>query len=248
MKRKSGFTLIEILVVMVTIAILSAILLQVIGVGITAAKTYKTKSILWRLRFQSAHKVEALQRLQSRPGFVSSSVEMELISRLQQYRGLPDSTQKILAKKLMLAHYFPQDISERWDAKLYPPGTDVEYALLQVPLGNWIPDDDLHLVDGWGSPIVFYRWPTHLFVAHPELLPAPYNKDPDDPLCSLQGLINPGIPFDSLMPVIMPDACKPYIMVFVSAGPDRKLGLSGPLGDVVDENDLADNLWSINVQ
>ncbi len=54
-----------------------------------------------------------------------------------------------------------------------------------------------------------------------------------------------GLPFDPRISIIMPEPCKPYVMVFVSPGPDGRLGLSGPLGDVISEDDLADNLWSI---
>ena len=245
MKRRSGFTLVELLVVIVTISILMTILLQVIGAGINLAREANTKSTLWRLRVQMQHKAEALQRLEMRGGFLDGTYEADLLRKRPQYANLPKNTQKLLIKKLLLGHYFPQEIPERWDAKLYPPGTGVDYALLQCPIGNWLPDDDVKMVDGWGTPILFFRWPTRLFQKHPELLPGPYNKDPDDTFCDLQGLFAAGAPFDPLMPIVMPDPCKPYVMVFVSAGPDREFGLSGSLGDVVNEEQFSDNLWSI---
>jgi len=239
MKRK-GFTLVELMVVMTIIAILATIMLQVVGGLIDAARTAKTKSILWRLRVQNEHKAQALDRISQRGGFMVGC--HETINLKFYYPGMTSRQRDILAKKLLLGHYFPQDQSEMWDTKLYPAGTTVDDALLKVPLGNWMPDDDLTLVDGWGNPIVFLRWPTQLFQAHPEFLS--YTRDPDDPLNDLIGLFTAGQAFDNIMPIIMADPCKSHVMVFVSPGPDGKLGFSMPLGAVTSEEELSDNIWS----
>src|SRR5262249_26119419 len=161
----------ELLVVIVTISILALIALQAAGAAITAAREARTKSVLFHLKVQVQRKAEALERLQKRSiVYVDSTTEMTLLNKPgSPYLNLPIGTKRTLVKKLQLGHYFPQDLTERWDASIYPPGQTIEDALLQTPLGNWLPDDDLHMIDGWGNPIVFYRWPTALFAAHPEL-------------------------------------------------------------------------------
>lgn len=248
MKRKA-FTLVELMVVISIIVILAAILLQTIGGLLDSARTAKTRSILWRLRVQKEHKEQALDRLFIRKrSLINDSIEMAHL-RLPAYSGLSASQKRVLCRKLMSGHYFPQNQSEMWDAMIYPVGTTTDDALLKIPVGNWMPDDDLTLVDGWGHRIIFFRWPTRLFEAHPEFLQ--YNKDPDDPLSQMAGLWTPEMPLDSQMPILMPDPCKPHIMVYVSPGPDGMYGLddidnggSPLLGKVTNEDALSDNLWS----
>lgn len=247
MRNNKAFTLVELLTVVTIVAILAAISLQVAGAVIGADREAKTKSTLWRLRVQTEHRQQALQRLQMRSTTcVDDTWEMLLVQKKLPNASL--GTRRLLVKKLMLGRLFPQDRSEMWDAQLYPPGTSVEDALLRNSFaGDWTPDDGVTMVDGWGNPIAFYRWPTALFAAHPELLPGPYSKDPDDPLGSLYGLFVSGQPFDATMPIVMPDQGKPYVMIFVSPGPDGLLGLSGPLGAVTDEQAFSDDILSVQV-
>lgn len=239
MKRK-GFTLIELLVVVTIIAILSAIVLQTVGGLLDMARTAKTRAVLWRLRVQNEHKAQAVDRLIKRGGYMNSCVESFWLHK--NYPNLTKNQHDVLVRKLILGHFFPQDASELWDTKLYPVGTTIDDVILRIPVGNWTPDDDVQLMDGWGNPIVFMRWPTQLFMAHSEFLQ--YARDPDDPLCEMGTVMTAGIQFDATLPIVMHDPCKTHVMVFVSPGPDGKLGFSMPLGAVTSEEELSDNLWS----
>lgn len=248
-RNRRGFTLVEVLTVVTVVAILAAVLLQAVGGAVEAARRSATESMLYRLQGLERHRAEALQRLQTRsPAVVDGSTEMELLTRQgSPYRSLDVNARRVLARKLMLAHWLPQQQSEAWDANFYPPGQDAVLAALTTNNPDSRADDDARLVDAWGRPVVFLRWPTRLFAAHPELLPGRgvYVRDPDDPLCSLKGLFAPGKPFDAaLMPVLMPDPCLAYVSTFASAGPDGRLGFSLPLGDVTSEDELSDDIFS----
>jgi prepilin-type N-terminal cleavage/methylation domain-containing protein len=250
---RRGFTLIELLVVVTVISILALIALQVAGAAISEARAKSTESTLWRLQKIVDRKAQALQRLEARsPAIIQGGYEWNLIERTPSLAALPLQVKRLVTKKLMLAHHFPQAQSEMWDSRLYPLGTTLEQALLSTPLGDWAPgpDDDLRMVDAWGHAILFLRWPAELFKAHPELLPgAAFTRDPDDPLCQLSGLFaSPGAPFDPLMPVAQPQTCMPYVMLFVSAGPDGRHGCSLPLGAVISEEDLQDDIFSLRVR
>jgi prepilin-type N-terminal cleavage/methylation domain-containing protein len=251
MKMRKAFTLIELLMVVTIVAILAAILLQAAGAAISLARQKKTESILWRLHHLTQARQQQLQRWEMRtPTTVVNTWEMIAVDTDARFKSMPLRTRQLIAKKLLQARFFPQAQSELWDAKAYPIGSTIEGALVSNPLqqGDWRVDDDLKMIDGWGNPIVFFRWPTALFRAHPELSPAQYSRDPNDPLCDLAGLWNAGDVFSPVITVQMPEPCRVSLMVFVSAGPDGQLGMSYPLGDVTDEQAFSDNILSINVR
>ena len=105
-------------------------------------------------------------------------------------------------------------------------------------------DGLMELVDGWGRPLRFYRWPTSLVLATPtsaadtrpvELLISGGNSqlwgsDPDDPLGRFRlWLIGPNV---SNHPRVLNWFHAPstyHIPMIVSAGQDGELGLEEPI-------------------
>jgi prepilin-type N-terminal cleavage/methylation domain-containing protein len=121
------------------------------------------------------------------------------------------------------------------------------------------------LIDGWGQPLAFYRWPT----GHPELEaanPHPLNvlagkrADPLDPEGTLlaPAWFGPNLTaptnernwFQINLHPISPDGVRSYYTVpaVVSRGPDNLLGLAAGTMQVANGGEAADNIYSFKLR
>jgi len=201
--RRSGFTLLEILVVTAIIAVLSALSIAAFGSIVGMARESATRSTLAKIQALVDARADGYARLCKRPYIVTSSIERFLTG--QMFPTNPAAAD-IAARKLLAAKYFPQSAGDLLDPgivinkrtvqrgmyAIYPKLVDVAGALVNPnitpaevlyhvltestlcgpPIGldsfgphevgdvnaNGLPE----FLDGWGKPIVLYRWPTRL--------------------------------------------------------------------------------------
>jgi len=307
--RRSGFTLIEILVVVTIIAVLAALSLKVIGSTMDLARDASTKTTLNKIQGLLNSRAQALDRLQQRNGYLTGSTEFTQFA--VKVSGGDTNLQQIVARKLLQIKYFPQsraDFKSLYGGtiqQIYPnlnPGGSVflpgspnlsneeilydfltqENVIGGVPIGsdafnaaevqdkngNGLPE----FIDGWGTPIRFYRWPTHLFRASTgaaidptiakklfSTLPAfsgnltnDLARDPDDPLQSTLAVdtnMNQAGYFETNYhtPVTF------HVFLVVSAGADQRFGMDSPdtgdaLGKVTDSAALEDDILYLNIR
>jgi prepilin-type N-terminal cleavage/methylation domain-containing protein len=93
---KSGFTIIELLVVITIIAILMTLVVSVMGAFISQARDAATKSTLNKVQGLANQRAQALNRLTLRKGYVTTT----------------DPLQKAIGAKLAERRYFPQRVIE----------------------------------------------------------------------------------------------------------------------------------------
>lgn len=197
MKRRSAFTIVELLVVISIIAVLFTLTVKVVGAFVNNARESATQATLHKIRGALRERHEAHSRLMARKGFLSSQSE----SLLAKF--VPGTTGRHwnpIARKLMQRNLFPQSYQEVLDAdrmlgmQRYPnisaapsaSGSEILYAFLiqnavmgdlPAEMDSFSPqevrDTDgnglLEFVDGWGRPLRYYRWPTR-FIQSPEAL------------------------------------------------------------------------------
>lgn len=190
---RSGFTIIELLIVVTIIAVLMALTLRVVGAFVTAARESATQTTIRKIQGLLNQRAEALQRQLQRDSFVTNSPEYFRVKNSD----VPLSTasaalQKICAKKLIIRKYFPQHAGEIRSDDLdlrsavfrqkFPTVSNAEVlcelltqsdVLGDAPIGtdafstSEVQDTDNNglpeFLDGWGRPLRFYRWPTRLF-------------------------------------------------------------------------------------
>lgn len=188
---KSGFTVIELLVVVTIIAILMSIVISIVGAFLTQARDASTKSTLGKVQGLANQRAMALNRLLLRRGAVTTT----------------DATQKVLASKQVQIRFFPQRIAELsasdqpalyaayqnqfsiQNLALYDPTQDPKANLRSSEIlynfltqanvlgdapvstdafsASEVQDTDNNglpeFVDAWGQPLRFYRWPTRFF-------------------------------------------------------------------------------------
>lgn len=112
-------------------------------------------------------------------------------------------------------------------------------------------DEFLELVDSWGQPLRFYRWPTRLIRPGGDGAPVnrnlagllmdglpaapvtvteidPLTKDPSDDLGLCSAMINAGVITGAAYESLYYTRDTYYLPLIVSAGPDKELGLNEP--------------------
>jgi prepilin-type N-terminal cleavage/methylation domain-containing protein len=185
MAKRSGFTLVEVMVVVTIIAILASISLQVVGGLIEQSKISATQTTISKLQGLINQRAQGVDRLSQRKGFLAGSLEFAAVKK--DFPALSKSTQEILAKKLLDIRYFPQRPAELYDLTLYPAAAGLsaansgeiffyfltQTAVSDTPLGTdaftsaELGDENKNglqeFKDAWGTPLRFYRWPTRLF-------------------------------------------------------------------------------------
>jgi prepilin-type N-terminal cleavage/methylation domain-containing protein len=188
-RRRSGFTLIEIMMVVGLIAFLATILIVALRGGITGAKAQATKATVTKVSGLLKQRIEAWNRVDFKSAF-----QPQINSMLGVAGGDADLAQ-ILAQKQMYQVYFPQTWAEASTlisaskASFSPPTTASPYPAESAEVLYWIMTSDLaripgytqegtdnftgaiadtngngfpEFVDGWGNPLRWYRWPTRL--------------------------------------------------------------------------------------
>jgi prepilin-type N-terminal cleavage/methylation domain-containing protein len=181
-----GFTLIELLVVVTIIAILATLTLQVVGGLLGQARDSATKATIYKVQTLLNSRSQAFDRLLKRKGYLVGTVEYS--NAQNQYPNAPNSTQKIIATKWLQMKYFPQRASDVTIQTLQPNiyknanATSVEILYDFLTQANVLGDSPLgtdsfssaevkdtdndglpEILDGWGKPMRFYRWPTRFF-------------------------------------------------------------------------------------
>src|SRR5947207_1752252 len=94
--RRSGFTIIELLVVVTIIAVLMSITIRIVGAFLTQARDASTKTTLNKVQGLANQRGQNLNRLMMRKGAITTT----------------DPTQKVLASKIVQVRYFPQRVNE----------------------------------------------------------------------------------------------------------------------------------------
>lgn len=199
MKKRKGFTMIELLVVITIISILMTISIKVAGSMIDLARHSATETTIRKIQGILSQKEGELHRFTVKPGVQSSA---EFGYALTQSND--PSQQKIIAVKEMQRHRFPQaptdfspDGTKPWAINndstvtstqtLYNAIYDGKRELIKDQNGTirenlsimdeFSPSEvqqmgvsgRLGFVDAWGNPLRFWRWPTKLFT-DPELV------------------------------------------------------------------------------
>jgi Tfp pilus assembly protein PilE len=182
MKRRSGFTLIELMFVFTSIAILAAITLQAVGAYLVNARIAATQTTISKVQSLINSRAQALDRLTKRKGYLAGTPEYLSLSR----GGYSNSLRNTLTMKLLQVKYFPQafyEVNVQALPKVASPiasNSEILYDFLteanvlgDSPVGidafssaetKDIDFDGLpEFLDAWGNPLRFYRWPTRLF-------------------------------------------------------------------------------------
>lgn len=214
---RSGFTLLEVLIVVSLITILMAFLTMAIGRSITQAREAATRATLLKIDGMLQQRLEAFRTLMDTPQ-KQSEIKSRLNFKKQEMQnasitGLHDKMLQLMVYKDYYRNGFPQrwqdnpslnttgqpfegNASDRLESSemLYwiltqadtfgvSPVDSSEFSSSEVADADG--DGRLELVDAWGQPLRFYRWPTRLL--RPGGPATPINR-------SLAGLMMKGLP------------------------------------------------------
>lgn len=258
--KRKGFTLMEMLIVIAIILLLAAMTIPLVGNVTNQARRAATKTTIKKAHELLAARVEAFER------------DYKVYFRRSQGTTYdPGNKAHIIQRKRDFQQRFPMYLgsanasaADNSEALLHMltkmeilGGTNAEATNFNEGEINDTDDDGVNeLVDGWGRPIRFYRWPTRLVRNTSAAriliknLPADVNKDGDDPYGRLVQTDIPEATFHTVNTYHPP--------LLVSAGSDGELGLYEPyeisnLGHLAlpkpgEETFLEDNITNLNNQ
>ncbi len=272
-KIKSGFTLIEILVVIAIIAFLAAILTTVVGTMVGTARVKATRSTIKKVSGMLQRRMDAFERAikiqndKSTPDYAVSWLSTA---------GGNIETAKVYGRKALFRTQFSQRFSEMdtppsYDITKHLAATEssevMYYFLTQMEsfgappvesdsfIASELQETDgdglMEIVDAWGNPLRFYRWPTRLVKpdgatidlnsgaisllskalpsrATAALLTNPLNQDPDDPTGYIQAEITALNTTAADFETDFHTHDTWHSPLVVSMGPDEILGLKEP--------------------
>jgi prepilin-type N-terminal cleavage/methylation domain-containing protein len=234
---RSGFTLIELMIVIAIIALLMSILGVAVMNSFSGAKVAATKQLMVKIQRQLQSRIEALRRMldrekgneYSRLPFLQSinftsaanidgttpqsrikAVRTALIHKYTHKTYLPQTWSEASYLLALVGKTAPSPNPETESAEvLYFFLTDssiIGYTPINADLftGNEVRDTDGNgfpeLVDYWGKPLRFYRWPTRLL--RPTGFSGANNMTPDNYQIAI-GQIE-GIPANLASPSLTP--------------------------------------------
>ena len=197
-RRRGGFTMVELLVVIGLILFLMSISIVALNGAIGIARQKATQATLLKINGLMQQRIDAFNRAMERtnlePAIVKMKNDLGVLLGLGNRPNDQNKVYEVLVKKQIFQTRFPQTFVEK-NLSLAPP-TGVTYVSANhqqvtesTALRYWIltssevygiaPVDESEFsssevrdtdgdglkefVDGWGRPLRFYRWPTHLF-------------------------------------------------------------------------------------
>jgi prepilin-type N-terminal cleavage/methylation domain-containing protein len=319
--RRDGFTLVEILVVILIIAIMASLITAVIGNSLNSARAAATRATITKVHRLLEERRQAIARsnLRTEIRVVRKSMAAPELYAPQVRPGLnSNDVARIVAFKETMRAHFPQRIKDlsgpdrdfhtsddspvltqlkklnpsfSANPPAFPSGhtmTTTSSELLYVALtmgtelgsggtaidfnSSEVVDSDrdglMELVDGWGHPLRFYRWPTDLVRAFPNSVPRPvellidggnpqlWNKDPDDPIGRFsKWLSNSNVNTHGKVQGRFHWPSTFHVPLVVSAGQDGELFLNEPHTDIgewampttADPTKLSDSITNRNI-
>jgi len=319
--RRDGFTLVELLVVILIIAIMASLITAVIGNSLNSAQAAATRATITKVHRLLEERRQAIARrnLRTEIRVVRNSMAAPELYAPQVRPGLnSNEVARIVAFKETMRAQFPQRIKDLSgpDRRFHtsddspvlaqlkklnssfsanPPVfpsqhtmTTTSSELLYVALtmgtelgsggtaidfnSSEVVDSDgdglMELVDGWGNPLRFYRWPTDLVKAFPNSVPRPvellidggnaqlWNKDPDDPIGRFnKWLSNSDVNTHWQVREYYHALSTFHVPLVVSAGQDGELFLNEPHTDIghlaqpttLDPTELSDSITNRNI-
>ena len=188
--QRRGFTMIELLVVIGLILFLMSISIAALSSAIGIARQRATQSTILKVHGLIQQRVEAFQRAMERTNLQPNINKVVRDLGIRTRRTQDDKVYQILARKQIFQIRFPQNFSEHslagtasYNAAKHNADTEsaalLYWLLTSSEVFGVAPVDEseftssevrdtdgdnlLEFVDGWGRPLRFYRWPTHLF-------------------------------------------------------------------------------------
>jgi competence protein ComGC len=175
-----GFTLIEILMVMVLMMTMMTMMTMLVGNMLSTSRTAATRATLLKVHRMLQERRDAFTRYQLKRGEIATAIAVLRASGLNQRRSR--QLAPVVARKLLYRLALPQHHGERTigsNTISNADSSELLYWLLRngntfgVPnesdgrfLASELADTDsdglIELIDGWGQPLRFYRWPTRL--------------------------------------------------------------------------------------
>ena len=193
-RRRGGFTMVELLVVIGLILFLMSISIVALNGAIGIARQKATQTTLLKINGLMQQRIDAFNRAMERTN-LQPAIDKLKRDWFQNYNFVPqDNVLEVMVRKQIFQTRFPQNFVEK-NLSLAPP-TGVTYVSANhqqvtesTALLYWVltssevygiaPVDESdfsssevrdtdgdglkEFVDGWGRPLRFYRWPTHLF-------------------------------------------------------------------------------------
>ena len=193
-RRRGGFTMVELLVVIGLILFLMSISIVALNGAIGIARQRATQATLLKINGLMQQRIDAFNRAMERTNLEPAIAKMKR-DLFQTYNfSAQDKVLEVMVRKQIFQSRFPQNFVEK-NLSLTPP-TGVTYVSANhtsvtesAALLYWVltssevygiaPVDESEFsssevrdtdgdglkefVDGWGRPLRFYRWPTHLF-------------------------------------------------------------------------------------
>ncbi|QDT63759.1 type II secretion system protein [Calycomorphotria hydatis] len=257
-RHRAAFTIIELLITISIIVVLATLVTVASMQFLNSAKIAATKSTIQKAQSMLRKRMTAFNRtIENKAVFdrmvsaagVSGSNEVEqrkglfrkyfAMNKTEAINNIPLSTSGQLENPVIF--YFQLTKGETFGSESVEQEEFEATELAKDANGNQ------YLVDAWGNPIYFYRWPTKLVLdtsgardAMIRDLPAQSDRDPDNPLLKSVNYSN------------YHDANAWHTPLLVSAGPDGLLGLDLPdvnqLANVTDAIETQDNITNLNNQ
>jgi type II secretory pathway pseudopilin PulG len=184
-RRLDGFTLVELLVVIGLITTMMTMVALLIGNMLDTSRTSATRTTITKVHRMIEERRDGFMRYQLKRGEINAA-----LVKISNYPTSPQLTSRetrrlatIVARKMLYKRAFPQNSADLApnSANIVNTADNSEYLywlltsgttfgvpsegdgrFLASELGDTDGDGLIELIDGWGEPLRFYRWPTRL--------------------------------------------------------------------------------------